>query len=317
VTAGDLIRKLRDRKGTALSVALHLAVIGWGLVSFSARSLEAPPPEDIIPVDISMDDTSKMTAGIKTGKKENTKPLVDKVAEAKPVDDAVGKIDKKDVVTSTTAPETPKPAEKPVEKKPDVKPEPKKEEPKQAEKKPDDKGDDPIANTLKNEAKKPPPPKPETKAAPPQPPKPKERVFDQSKIASLLDKRDPSRQSITGDVINPNAALGTKTGNANAMVATWKGAFVGAVRRCFNFPYNGQDADQFEVDIDIQLRRDGSVAAEPVVVGVRGPSRSVGNAMGEAAKRAVEQCSAYTFLPKDQYETWKYIPMTFGLRDML
>jgi outer membrane biosynthesis protein TonB len=316
VTAGDLIRRLRDRKGTALSVALHVAVIGWGLVSFSARSLEAPPPEDIIPVDISMDDTSKMTAGIKSGKKENTKPLVDKVAEAKPVDDAVGKIDKKEVVTSTTAPETPKPAEKPVEKKPDVKPEPKKEEPKQAEKKPDDKGDDPIANTLKNEAKKP-PPKPETKAAPPQPPKPKERVFDQSKIASLLDKRDPSRQSITGDVINPNAALGTKTGNANAMVATWKGAFVGAVRRCFNFPYNGQDADQFEVDIDIQLRRDGSVAAEPVVVGVRGPSRSVGNAMGEAAKRAIEQCSAYTFLPKDQYETWKYIPMTFGLRDML
>lgn len=316
MTASDLIGKLRDRKGTALSVALHVLVIGWGLVSFSARSLEAPPPEDIIPVDISMDDTSKMTAGIKSGKKENTKPLVDKVAETKPVDDAVGKIDKKEVVTSTAAPETPKPAEKPVEKTPEQKPQPKKEEPKQAEKKPDEKGDDPIANTLKNEAKKP-PPKPEVKAAPPQPPKPKERVFDQSKIASLLDKRDPSRQAVTGAVINSNAALGTKTGNANAMVATWKGAFVGAVRRCFNFPYNGQDADQFEVDIDIQLRIDGSVAAEPVVVAVRGPSRSVGSAMGEAAKRAVEQCSAYSFLPKNQYETWKYIPMTFGLRDLL
>ena len=33
-----------------------------------------------------MDDTAKMTAGIKSGQKENTKPLVDKVAEAKPVD---------------------------------------------------------------------------------------------------------------------------------------------------------------------------------------------------------------------------------------
>jgi colicin import membrane protein len=316
VTASDLIRNLRERKGTALSVLLHVAVIGWGLVTFSARSLEAPPPEDIIPVDISMDNTSKMTAGIKSGKKENSKPLVDKVAEARPVDDAVGKIDKRDVVTSTTAPETPKVVDKPVEKKPEPKPEPKKEEPKQAQKKPDEKGDDPIANTLKNEAKKP-PPKQEVKAAPPQPPKPKERLFDQSKIASLLDKRDPSRQAVTGDVINPSAALGTKAGNANAMVATWKGAFVGAVRRCFNFPYNGQDADQFEVDIDIQLRRDGSVATEPAIIAVRGPSRSVGNAMGEAAKRAVEQCSAYTFLPKDQYETWKYIPMTFGLKDML
>jgi outer membrane biosynthesis protein TonB len=317
VTAGELIMTLRERKGTAMSVLLHVLVLGWALFSFSTRSMEAPPPEDIIPVDISMDDTSKMTAGIKSGKKENPKPLVDKVAEARPVDDAVGKIDKKEVVTSTSAPDpTPKPVEKPIEKKPDPKPEPKKEEPKQAEKKPDEKANDPIAEALKNEAKKP-PPKPEAKAAPPQPPKPKERIFDRSKIASLLDKRDPTRQEVTGDVVNSNAALGTKAGNANAMVANWKGAFVGAVRRCFNFPYNGQDADQFEVDIDIQLRRDGSVASDPVIVAVRGPSSSVGHAMAESAKRAVLQCQAYAFLPKEQYDTWKYIPMTFGLKDML
>ena len=53
-------------------------------------------------------------------------PLAEKVAEARPVDDAVGKIDdkKKEVVTSTS---TAEPPPKPVEKKPDVKP---KEEPK-------------------------------------------------------------------------------------------------------------------------------------------------------------------------------------------
>jgi len=315
VNARDLIRSLRERKATVMSVTLHVLVLGWGLVSFSSRSMEAPQP-DIIAVDISMDDTSTMTAGIKSGKKENPKPLVDKVAEAKPVDDAVGKIDKKEVTTSTSAPEQQKPAEKPLDKKPDPKPEPKKEEPKQAEKKPDQKANDPIADALKADAKKP-SPKHEAKAAPPQPPKPKERVFDQSKIASLLDKRDPSHQAVTGDTINPNAALGTRTGNANAMVANWKGAFVGAVRRCFNFPYNGQDADQFEVDIDIQLRRDGTVASEPVIVAVRGPSSSVGHAMAESARRAVVQCQAYAFLPKEQYETWKYIPMTFGLKDML
>jgi outer membrane biosynthesis protein TonB len=315
VTAKDLIRKLNERKGTALSVTLHVLVLGWGLVSFSARSLEAPAPEDIIPVDISMDDTSKMTQGIKSGKKENPKPLVDKVAEAKPVDDAIGKIDKKEVVTSTSAPDAPKPVEKPVEKKPDP-PKPQKEEPKQAEKKPDEKANDPIADALKADAKKPPPPKQEAKAAP-QPPKPKERMFDQSRIAALLDKRDPSRQAVTGETLNSNAALGTPTGHANAMVANWKGAFVSAVRRCFNFPYNGTDADQFEVDIDIQLRRDGTVSSDPVIVGVRGPSNSVARAMAESAKRAVVQCQSYAFLPKEQYDTWKYIPMTFGLKDML
>jgi hypothetical protein len=92
---------------------------------------------------------------------------------------------------------------------------------------------------------------------------------------------------------------------------------VAAVRRCFSFPYNGQDADQFEVDIDISMRPDGSVASAPVIVAVRGPSRSVAAAMAESAKRAIEQCQSYAFLPKAQYDTWKYIPMTFGLKDML
>jgi outer membrane biosynthesis protein TonB len=316
MTARELIRKLNERKGTTVSVALHLLVLGWALVSFSTRSVEAPQ-EDVIPVDITMDDTSKMKQGIKTGKKENPKPLAEKVAEAKPADDPTGKIDKKDVVTSTSAPDpTPKPVEKPVEKKPDPKPEPKKEEPKKAEKKPDEKADDPIADALKADAKKP-PPKQETKAAPPQPPKPKERTFDQSKIAALLDKRDPSHVAVAGETLNSNAALGTPTGHSNALVATWRGAFVSAVRRCFNFPYNGTDADLFEVDIDINLRPDGSVASEPVIVAVRGPSSSVSRALAESAKRAIVQCQSYAFLPKNQYDTWKYIPMTFGLKDML
>jgi hypothetical protein len=99
-------------------------------------------------------------------------------------------------------------------------------------------------------------------------------------------------------------------------VATWKGAFVAAVRRCFNFPYNGQDADQFEADIDIYMRPDGTVASQPTIVAVRGPSASIGYAMAKSAAQAVVQCPAYAFLPKQQYDTWKYIPMTFGLKDM-
>jgi outer membrane biosynthesis protein TonB len=310
-------------KTLVASVALHVVVIGWGLVSFSSRVFDSVP-EESLPVDIiSTDQLAKIAAGMKSGKKENPKPLVDKVAEAKPVEDAVGKItEKAPVVTDTTPPPQPKPVEKPIEKKPDP-PKPvaeskPKEEPKPIEKKLDPPTIDPIAEALKKEEKKP-PPKPQVQATtpPPQPQKPKERTFDQSKIAALLDKRDPSRQATTGETLNSNAALGLSKGKADAIVATWKGAFVGAVRRCFNFPYNGQDSDQFEVDIDIQLRRDGMVASAPVIVAVRGPSKSVGEAMAESAKRAIEQCQAYAFLPKDQYDTWKYIPMTFGLKDLL
>ena len=69
--------------------------------------LEAPPPESM-PVDIiSADQLSKITAGIKSGKKENPKPLVEKVAEATPVDDNVGKIDDKKQIDTATAPQPP------------------------------------------------------------------------------------------------------------------------------------------------------------------------------------------------------------------
>jgi outer membrane biosynthesis protein TonB len=305
-------------KTLVASAVLHVLVIGWGLISFSARSLEVTP--ESLPVDIiSSDQLAKMTAGIKSGEKDKPKPLVEKVAEAKPVDDAVGKIDKKEIVTST-APQQ-QPVERPVEKKPEPpKPvaEKPKDEPKQAEKKPDPSKEDPIAEALKTDEAKKPKPKQETKAAPPQPPKPKqERTFDQSKIAALLDKRDPTRESITGAALNSSASMGSPTGHSDTIVATWKGAFVAAVRHCFNFPYNGQDADQFEADIDIQMRPDGTVASDPVIVAIRGPSRSVGTAMAESAKRAIVQCQAYHFLPKQQYDSWKYIPMTFGLKDML
>ncbi len=209
-------------------------------------------------------------AGLKSGKKENPKPLVEKVADAKPVDDAVGKItEKAPVVTDTTPPPTPKPIEKPVEKKPDppkpvaeVKPkeETKKEEAKPVEKKPDT--PDPIAEALKKEEKKP-PPKPQVEAAkpPPQPPKPKERTFDQTKIAALLDKRDPSRQAVTGETLNSNAALGTSKGKAADNSASWGAMFQQQVERCWKKPFGGIESQNPEAAFSIRLKRDGTLEA--------------------------------------------------------
>src|ERR1700761_8793521 len=167
--------KVKVDKTLVASLALHVLVIGWGLVSFSSKAFESVP-EESLPVDIiSADQLAHVTAGMKTGKKENPKPLVEKVAEAKPVDDAVGKVsDKPPVVTDTAPPPTPKVEDKPVEKKPDIKPvaEAKpKEEPKPVEKKPDPAKVDPIAEAIKKDEKNP-PPKPQAQAAPPQPPKP-------------------------------------------------------------------------------------------------------------------------------------------------
>ena len=302
-------------KTLAASIALHVIVIGWGLVSFSTRAFESIP-EESLPVDIiSADQLAKVTAGIKTGKKENPRPLVEKVAEAKPVDDAVGKItEKAPVVTDTTPPPQPKVEEKPVEKKPDP-PKPVAEKPKE-EPKPEKKAEqpkiDPIADALKKEEKKP-PPKPVAQAAkPPEPAKPKtERAFDQSKIAALLDKRDPSRQAVTGDTLNSNAALGLAHGKSADNSATWGAMFKQQVERCWKKPYGGIEVQQTEAAFAIRLKRDGTLEGMPVPEGT--PATPYLRVYQESALRAIIECQPYN-LPAAFFEEWKYFAPVFTER---
>jgi outer membrane biosynthesis protein TonB len=304
--------KVKVDKTLVASIALHVLVLGWGLVTFSSRAFVAP--EESLPIDIiSTDQLAQMMSGQKTGDKKEPKPKVEKIAEAKPEEDAVGKVTEKKELIKTNS--TPEPPPKPVaEAKP-------KEEPKPPEKKPDPAKEDPIAELQKKlETKKPPPKPPEQKVAavqPPQQPKPKERSFDPAQIQRDLDKRAATRHELAGSTLNASASLGSTTGTAANNIATWRGAFQGAVKRCFTPTYNGQDADQYEADIDIPMKIDGSLASEPIVVAVRGPSRSIAQAVAESARRAIVQCQVYSFMPKQQYESWKLIPMTFGLKDML
>jgi outer membrane biosynthesis protein TonB len=307
--------KLKVDKTLAASIALHVLVIGWGLVSFSTRAFESIP-EESLPVDIiSADQLAKVTAGIKTGKKENPRPLVEKVAEAKPVDDAVGKItEKAPVVTDTSPPPQPKVEEKPVEKKPDP-PKPVAEKPKE-EPKPEKKAEqpkiDPIAEALKKEEKKP-PPKPVAQAAkPPEPAKPKtERAFDQSKIAALLDKRDPSRQAVTGDTLNSNAALGLAHGKSADNSATWGAMFKQQVERCWKKPYGGIEVQQTEAAFAIRLKRDGTLEGMPVPEGT--PATPYLRVYQESALRAIIECQPYN-LPAAFFEEWKYFAPVFTER---
>jgi hypothetical protein len=283
------------------------------MVSFSTRALEMAP-EDSVAVDvISPDQLAKVMAGTKAGKKENPKPLVEKVAEAKPVEDNVGKISEKaPVVTETAPPPAPKVEEKPVEKKPDppkaVENKPK-EEPKPEEKKPDPVKPDPINEALKKEEKKPPPPKPVQAAKPPeQKQKIVERHFDQNQIAALLDKRDPTRQAATGDTLNSNAALGMAKGAAADNSATWGSMFKQQVERCWKKPYGGLESQKPEVAFAIRLKRDGTLEGSPVPEGV--PATPFLRVYQESALRAIIECQPYK-LPAAFYEEWKYFAPVF------
>ena len=307
--------KVKVDKTLVASAALHVLVLGWGLVSFSSKAFESMP-EESLPVDIiSADQLAHVTAGMKTGKKENPKPLVEKVAEAKPVEDAVGKVSEKPpVVTDTAPPPTPKPVEKPVEKKPDP-PKPvaeskPKEEPKPIEKKPDPPKVDPIAEALKKEEKKP-PPQAQAATPPPQPQKPKERTFDQTKIAALLDKRDPTRQAATGETLNSNAALGLAKGKAADNSATWGALFQSQVERCWKKPYGGIESQNPEAAFSIRLKRDGTLEGMPVPEGT--PTTPYLRVYQESALRAIIECQPYN-LPAAYFEEWKYFAPVFTER---
>ena len=307
--------KVKVDKTVLASVALHVIVLGWVMLSFSTKALEMNPEESVAVDVIDAKELAKVMAGTKTGKKENPKPLVEKVAEAKPVDDAVGKISEKPPVITETAPKPqPKVEEKPVEKKPDPpkvvekKEEPPKEEPKPVEKKPEPVKPDPIAEALKKEEKKP-PPKPVQAAKPPEQQKRiVERHFDQSQIAALLDKREPTRQAATGQAMNSNAALGLAKGTAADNSATWGAMFQRQVERCWKKPYGGIESQRPEVAFNIRLKRDGSLEGNPVPEGV--PATPFLKVYQESAYRAIIECQPYN-LPAAMYEEWKYFAPVF------
>jgi outer membrane biosynthesis protein TonB len=333
MTLSDVVSFARKRKGAVASVALHLLVVCWGLFSFSARSMVAPP-EDLVPVDIVSDDNvPKAKLGSKDGKKENPKPLVDKIAEPKPSEDIVGKVDPKPVTETDAAP-TPQPKpEKPVEKKPDPpkpvekkpdppkppvvekKPDPPKpvaqDKPKPEEKKPDAFNPDQIASMLnKDKAKQ--PPKPQAEAAQPEPPKHKsERKFDYEKIAAAINQKDPTRQSITGTELNANAALGTSRGRAADNSASWGGLFRSQVDRCWKPPFAGVDEKPVVV-FNIRLRRDGTLDGPPVPVSAA--NTPFLRAYQDSALRAIVACQPYN-LPAQFFGEWNYFQPAFNADD--
>ena len=145
--------------GWTISALLHGVILVATLIVFAIKPLSAPPVEFLTTDIISETDFSQITNGIKTAPKaEVPKPLVEKIAEAKPVEEANAKVvDKKpEIVATSDKVEPPKPQVE--QKKPEPKPTPaQKSEPKQAFAKEPEPKVDPIAEALKKDTKKPDP----------------------------------------------------------------------------------------------------------------------------------------------------------------
>jgi len=289
------------RTAYTISAVGHAAVLLWSVWSLSATSLPVSSTEGL-PVDlVTASDFSKITAGSKDAPKAETpKPLVEKVAEAKPVEDPTAKVvEKKEVKAAREPP--PAPEAKPAESEP---------EKKQAEAKPD-----PIADALaKDEAKKPEPKKADVKPpTPPKKPAPPTPKFDPKQVAALLDKRDSTR--LAAETLNSAPSLGLSNGAAAQLSLSELEALRARLAQLWTVPAGAKDPQELVVLVRIKLNRDGKLAAPPVVL-TSGKS-PLFIAARDSAIRALFRGQPYDMLKPEHYEQWKDVEITFDPRDMI
>jgi chemotaxis protein histidine kinase CheA len=304
------------RTATTISAIGHAAVVLWSIWSLAARPLP-DPPGDILPIDlVTTDELSKITQGMKDAAKvETPKPLVEKIAEAKPVDDPAAKVvENKEVKAARDQP--PAPDAKPVEVKPEETKAQTKADHKPAEAKPD-----PIGETLakeeqkKAEAKTPTAKTPTAKATPPKKPAPPAPKFDPHQVAALLDKRDATRVAAAGETLNPTPSLGLASGRSAQLSMNELDALRARLAQLWNPPAGAQDPRELVVEVRIRLKPDGTLAASPeVLTGGRTP---LFLAARDSAIRALYRGQPFNMLRPEHYEQWKDIEITFDPRNMI
>jgi outer membrane biosynthesis protein TonB len=291
------------RTGLAISGAGHAAVLLLSVLTLVAR----PYPVDstqALPIDvISSTEFSQITNGIKTAAPaEKPKPVAEKVGAATPPpDDPMAKLANKEIKAATDVPPVP-------ERKP---PEPKAKKPPQPPAPVDQ-----IADVLKkDEDKRPDQKKPDIKPpTPPKKPAQEAPAFDPRNVRELLDKRTPQRFASAADDINNKPVAGDQKGLAPQLSQNELMAMQARLQQLWSPPAGAKDPQELRLEVDIQLKPDGMLAAPPSVV--TSGSSPMFLAAKDSAIRAVYRGQPYTMLRPEHYEDWKEVLIVFDPRNI-
>jgi outer membrane biosynthesis protein TonB len=265
-------------RSTAISAALHSAILFFVLVAFPPARID-PAPLIAIPVDLaSPSEVTKIKAGSKDAKDDA--PLAGKPKEKKP--EAV-----KEAKAEPQAEPEPSPKETP------------KETPKQAAKKSDPK-----------------PAKPKQASAPKKPTAPaKKRMSETDRIAALLNKvpdaNAPAPVLPSEDA--PTKVRGQSNGADSAMSVNEIDALRARIAQCWSPPPGGLGAEQIVVKLRLKLNEDGTLVGYPSVA--NSGASPFFQAAADSAVRAVYQCQPYA-LPSDKYALWRDMILNFDPSDM-
>lgn len=94
-----------------------------------------------------------------------------------------------------------------------------------------------------------------------------------------------------------------------------KGALVLAVQQCWNPPIGVQNAADLKVTLLVELDEQGKIAGGPTLLSPSGSPQGVVKQAYEAGRRALIRCAPYD-LPRDKYDQWREIEVTFNPEDM-
>jgi outer membrane biosynthesis protein TonB len=292
------------KRGLSASLLMHAAILAGALVVLPNARHEAEPVEAIT-VDISnISDSNKLTATAKDAPEAVEKPAPKKAEIIKKTDETL-KVAEKEVLSAkeAKAPPPPEPETKPAEAKKDEPPPPdadalaslvkKVEEPKQEEK-----------------------PKPAKK--PEKKPEKKPPKLDTAKLEellnsdALLNKENEEKSTNASEAATdgqPAKGQRDLQGKDEGLSATAIAAFVQRIRECWVIPPGAREAN-ITVKVRIQMKEDGSIAGEPVVM--NGPGDFLFDTTARSTVAAILGCQNYDFLPKDKYDVWKDLVLNFN-----
>lgn len=300
------------QSGMVASALAHVAIISWGMVSFSAPapfetiSVEAMPIE-LVPVseltDLRLGEKSAPVAEIAalharpdpapvTAQEnlsepqikipDSVEPVLPQVKIPEPIAEPVPVLPKPETVEAQSAP---------IAALTNVLPRFKPKSLSQKKKR---------VSTPKV-AKK--PPKKQQKRA----------AFDPSQIAALLDKRS-EKPVVSGDLNAQSSTFGVHSGSrVAAMTQSELNVLSAQIGACWNTPAGATNADDLKVRVRMFLNEDGSLNGFPEVLSQ--PAGPFGNLAAESAVRAIRRCQPFS-LPVEKYASWQEVNMNFDPRDM-
>lgn len=254
---------------------------------------QAEKVEDVLKEDTAVEPTKEVAAleQPKVEIKPEPKPEPE-ITEDKPVEDTTESLIPDSVPVPVSRPKT---EPKKVEEKKVEKPEEKVAEAK-PEKQPDRKKSDKDRKSAKSTTKK-------------------ESDFKTDEIAALLNKTDDKPGGAKRN--KKEKALGAKIATGGEKLSqTEMDALRGMVERNWTVMPGQVSSNDIKIVVRFELDENGDVVGSPEVTSSGGDGSSL-TALEGGARRAVMKSAPFDQLPKDKYDTWKVVELSFYPSEMM